>query len=187
MKGCKKMNTRVSSMKGKFKGCCIAGVLIVTALSITSCGGANNNSGDGTTPPEQTQTAPVTLDVKDVATTILNQGKFSDQLGELDPDMFEVIYQDVDMTKVVSKYAYTNSGASAEQIVVVEAANNQAAEEVKAALQTKLQEDIEQNRDYLPNEIPKLEKPVLKVVGNYVFLCVSEDNSKVEAVINSLE
>lgn len=184
MKGRDHMSIRVKkSIRKHMKICCIAGVVMIAAIGMTSCGSSKNNNEQV---PSQSQTAPVTLDVKDVATKILNGGSFGDELNELDASMFEVVYQDVDMSQVVSKYAYTNSGASAEQIAVVEAKDSKAAEDVKAAMQLKLNDDIDANKDYLPNEIPKLQKPVLKVIGNYVILCVSNDNAKVEEVINQI-
>lgn len=163
---------------------CLSAIMILATMAMTGC----NNGGktEATTPPSQEE-KNVTLNVKEVATDILNKGDFSDQLEMLEPSMFEVIYQDVDMNQVVAEYAYTNAGASAEQIVVVEAADTKGAEEVREGLQLKVQSDIEANKDYLPNEIPKLESPVLEIVGNYVIFCVSNDNEKVKAVIDSLQ
>lgn len=179
-----KMNKRVKeSRKYNLKVVCVAGVVMIAAFGMTSCGG--NNKNNSTNPPSQEQN--VKLDCKQVATDILNAGDFNDQLEELDSEMFEVVYPDVDANQVIEKYAYTGTAASAEQIVVVEATDAKAVEGVKEALNLKLQGDIDQNRDYLPNEIPKLEKPVLTSIGNYVILCVSNDNAKVEAVIDALQ
>ena len=46
-----------------------------------------------------------------------------------------------------------------------------------------LQSQIENNRDYRPGEIPKLEDAVLRQEGSTVLLAVSADTPAVEALL----
>ena len=129
----------------------------------------------------------ITLDTTQFANKIAQQGAFSDDLSPPEEGMFEELFSDVDTKNIVSKVAYVGTAASAEQIVVIEAKDEASASDIKEGLKEKLQYDIEQNRDYAPNEIPKLEKPVLEQLDKYVVMCVSNDNNKVEELIKEVK
>jgi hypothetical protein len=40
--------------------------------------------------------------------------------------------------------------------------------------------------DYQPKEMEKLKNPVLVTAGNYVILCVSDDNAKAQKIIEEI-
>ncbi len=130
---------------------------------------------------EEPQTS--NIDVTSLAKELFESGDYKDEMSELEDDMFDVVFQTVDLQMVSAKAAYVGSGASAEQIVVVEAKDEASANQIKEALSQKLEDDISQNEDYLPQEISKLKNPVLVVNGKYVILCVSNANDKIEQVL----
>ncbi len=143
----------------------------------------NNNSSTPSATAEPTQQVLENIDVKSLATELFEAGDYVDELTELDVDMFDVVFQTLDLQLVNDKAAYVGSAASAEQIVVVEAKDDASAEQVKEQLEQKLKDDIDQNQDYLPQEVSKLKKPVLMINGKYVVLCISNDNDKIEQVL----
>lgn len=158
-------------MNKRVRGIIAVTLVAVMMLGVTAC---NNKK-------------VITIDTKQFAAKMLEQGNFSDDLTTLEDGMFEELYSDVETKNIVSKEVYVGTGATAEQIVVIEAKDEASATDIKAGLNEKLQYDIEQNRDYLPDEIPKLEKPVLEQLDKYVIMCVSNDNSKIEALIKEVK
>ena len=178
----------------------IGGVFFCTivALGLISCGSGSGKSTQSlkastspsptiiatTSPGEKTEKPqPSKIDVKALAKELFESGEYIDEMSELEDDMFDAVFQTVDLQMVVAKDAYVGSGASAEQLVVVESKDEAAAKQIKEALSQKLKDDISQNEDYLPQEISKLKNPVLVVHGKYVILCVSNDNEKIEKVL----
>lgn len=138
---------------------------------------------DASAPVDSEQPTELQVDIAQLATAIFEAGDYTDELDVLEDEMFDAVFPSVDLELVTSKMAYVGSGASAEQIVVIEARDEDAAGKVKEALSQKVNDDIEQNADYLPQEVDKLKNPVLVVSGKYVVLCVSNDNSKIEEVL----
>lgn len=177
------MTCRVSE-KMKIKVKKIGGVFLCTvaAVGLIGCGGGNKNvTGSPSVAAEQN--ADLKIDVTSLASDIFNAGEYKDELTELKQDMFDAVFQTVDWSTVTAKAAYVGSGASAEQIVVAEAKDEKAALGIKDALKQKVQDDIDSNQNYLPEEVSKLKNPVLQAKGKYVVLCVSDDNKKIEQVL----
>lgn len=129
----------------------------------------------------------VIINVDQLAQQLAQEAVFKDELVELDDSMFDVNYYEVSEDDIVSKKVYYNSGATVEQVVVIEAKDHTSAQDIKGELQKCIDEQIDQNKNYLPDEVPKLEKPVLKTMSNYVILVVSEDNSKVETILDQIK
>lgn len=145
-------------------------LMLVMVLGITACN----------------KKTEVTMNINELGDKIIKDGEFLDELTPLENDIFTDIYEDVDANDIQEKVAYVGTGASAEQVVIIEAKNEESAKNIKAGLKEKLQYDIEQNRDYLPDEIPKLENPVLQVIDKYVVLCVSNNNEIIETMIKDI-
>ena len=155
----------------------------IAALGMVSCGGGGTKAPSPSSPSVTEMPVSVNIGVSALGKEIFETGDYTDELSELADDMFDAVFQTVDLNMLTSKVAYVGSGASAEQIVVAEAKDEASAGKVQEALAQKLQDDISQNEDYLPQEVSKLQKPVLVVSGNYVILCVSNDNDKIEQIL----
>ncbi|MDO5522015.1 MAG: DUF4358 domain-containing protein [bacterium] len=125
------------------------------------------------------------IDVDKLADKIAKCGGFKDELSVLDSELFEAQYSQVDMKTVVKECAYVGTGATTEQIAVVEAKDTDSAKKVKEALQGKINDDIKANQDYKPEEVTKLKAPVLEVKEQYVIMVIANDKDKVEAVVES--
>lgn len=162
----------------------IGGVFLCTvaAVGLIGCGGGNTSVSVSPSMAAE-QTADLKIDVVSLAKEIYNNGEYKDELTDLNQDMFDAVFQTVDWSLVTAKAAYVGSGASAEQIVVAEAKDEEAAIKVKDALKQKVKDDIDQNQNYLPEEVHKLENPVLVAKEKYVVLCVSDNNKKIEQLL----
>ena len=131
----------------------------VCLLALAGCGG--QSGGEAGYTKEQVQ-------------TILDSGAFTDELDELDCDSRE------DLTDGV---IYRSAGATCEELSLLIFSDSGAAQTAQGALEAYLQSQIENNRDYRPGEIPKLEDAVLRQEGSTVLLAVSADTPAVEALL----
>ena len=75
---------------------------------------------------------------------------------------------------------------TAEQIVVLTAADEKALADIQAALKAYLESFIVQYRDYQPDEVPKLENAVLQTRGLQAALIVSADWSAAKTALDEV-
>ena len=136
---------------------------------------------DGTTAGSK----KIVVDSNALAEKIVKDGSFDDELNQLEDSQFGTIYEEVDASLVTKSCVYIGSGATAEQVVVVEAKDAESAKKVKDQLKEKLEEDRKENEGYLPKEIAKIDQAVLEVKGEYAILVVSKDSKQAEQVIDS--
>ena len=127
----------------------------------------------------------IVVDSSVLAEKIVKDGDFDDELNQLENSQFGTIYEEVDASLVKKSCVYIGSGATAEQVVVVEAKDAESAKKVKDQLKEKLEEDRKENEGYLPKEIAKIDQAVLEVKGEYAILVVSKDSKQAEQVIDS--
>ena len=127
----------------------------VCLLALAGCGG--QSGGEAGYTKEQVQ-------------TILDSGAFTDELDELDCDLTDGVI-------------YRAAGATCEELSLLIFSDSGAAQTAQGALEAYLQSQIENNRDYRPGEIPKLEDAVLRQEGSTVLLAVSADTPAVEALL----
>lgn len=80
---------------------------------------------------------------------------------------------------------YISTMATPEEIAVFRAdsALSTADLTVLAAARMKRQQDS--YADYAPAEVPKIESAVVRVIGDFVIVCVCADNAKAEALLDS--
>lgn len=123
------------------------------------------------------------VDTKKLADDLLNNITYADQLAEVDSAMTQSTfgYQAED---VVASVHYASSGATAEEIAVFECKDAEATNRVKETVEKHLQEYKDGFSDYLPSEVPKLEKAVVITSGNYIVYSVSDDDAKAKEIID---
>lgn len=123
------------------------------------------------------------FDVKTVAADIKNEGKFKDQLAEIDPNIaINRIYQ-LDSAKLEAYAFYTNTGATAEEIAVIKVNDDSYLKNIENAFNKRVDDQKEACRNYLPDEMTKLDKAVIKTSGSYIIFVVSEDSEKANEII----
>ncbi len=160
----------------------------VLALSLTACAdsgaGASSQAGMDSSQAGEAQTGK-TLDVEAAAQALLDGADFDDELAPVAEKVVVGQYQGLDMSDVVSWKVYITGASSGDELAVFEAKDAEAAQRIKAVIETRLSSLIEQYSDYAPDKVPKLEDPVLVVEGNYVVLCVSNDNAKAQELLDA--
>ena len=144
-----------------------AGVLM---LACAACSGGNEN-------------ADVTLDVGALADRLASELTFQDQLTALEGDAGLNIYG-LDSSTAAQHKVYVSTGATAEEIAVFEAVSTEAAASIEEAVNQRVADQKAAFEDYQPKEMTKLNDPLVDVMGKYVILCLSDDNSAAQAIID---
>ncbi len=129
-------------------------------LSLSACGGEKESSKE--------------LDAAALCESLLKSSAFSVSLEELPATKASAFYN-VEKDSMAEAMLYHASGTSKEQIVLIKATDETAAGTMVGVLQSLVNEWIEADRDYAPEEVPKLEKAVLRQSGCWVVLVVAND------------
>ncbi len=146
--------------------------LLLTALFLFAGGCAKNS-------------AALKLDPSVAADRLLSSVQFKDQMSPADSAMALQLYG-LDQSAVSRAKVYESTGATAEEIAVFEAKDETFLNRVKEGAQKRIEDQKAGFKDYQPKEMEKLKNPVLVTAGNYVFLCVSDDNAKAQKVIDEM-
>ena len=125
----------------------------------------------------------VTIDTGALARSLLEGGVFDEPLNAVEPDAIRLLVgEELTGEEIL---AYLGTGATAEELLIVTAAGEEAAEDCLALLQDHLDERRELYAGYLPGEVYKLENACLERFGRYVILCVAADFETAGALIDS--
>lgn len=153
--------------------------LLVLAMMFTlvACGDKKDDGGSKTAK---------NVDVKTAADDILAGGSFKDQLALIDKSMALSRLYALDEANIEDAAFYTNSNSTAEEIAVIKTKSADYVSTVKEAYESRINEQKEACKDYLPDEMPKLDSAVIYTNGNYVVLCISNDNGKISSVIKGI-
>ena len=130
----------------------------VVALGLTACGGK--------------ETAAAWT--KEQGQGIVDSGAFSDELDELDLDTACAVYG-LDRQQVTDGFVRRSAGATCEEAAVLIFDSEDHAKAAAETLSGYVQDQIDQNRDYRPTEVHKLENKWLEQRGNTVLLVVAND------------
>lgn len=138
---------------------------VVLALCLTACGG---------------EEAP--FDVETTAQALVEApGVFSEELERLDT-VIAVSQYGLGEREDALVSAYHSTGATAEEVAVIRFASEEEAEEYESWAQAYLDQQRETNRDYRPQEMPKLEKAVATRRGETFLLLVCADYEAARAL-----
>lgn len=102
------------------------------------------------------------------------QGVFSAPMTAIDVDVACALYG-IDDTTVTGCAAYGATATSAEELAVFTFDSEDSAQAAIKLLQTRITDRTEELRDYLPDELPKLEKARVEQRGASALLLVCAD------------
>ena len=126
----------------------------------------------------------IQIDINELATKIMETGAFTDDLAKIDSEMIKDDYgfTNEEIKEIVS---YQGSGATSEEIVILQVNDKSNLNSVKEKINTRLTERKEAFESYLPEEVFKIDNNILEVKGNYIIMCISNDSNKVNEAINN--
>ena len=124
------------------------------------------------------------INIEEISSKILESGAFEDELVKADSEMVmdDYGFSSNEIKEIVS---FQGSGATSEEIVALQVNDKSNLNGVKEKIHLRIDERKEVFASYLPKEVFKIENNVLKIQGNYVILCISNDAKKVSDVINN--
>lgn len=185
-------------MKKRKLICALAALTIAASMSLCSCGDSgnsddsgsaapaastpaadeNNNASGGEEQPEPTQRASA----EQLADDLFSGIEYVDQLNTISPEMVQKVYG-IAPEQYVSGRVYVGGMSTAEEIACFDAVDEAAAADIKQALEKRIEAQIASVEGYNPDELPKLNDPVLIVDGSSVYMCLSNDNAKAKEII----
>lgn len=125
------------------------------------------------------------ISLADAGNQLLQQQQFTDPLTELAAEDACVLYG-IDSDDVVDAIAYVSSGATAEEISLWQAKDGKSLKNITEAIETRMASQKDAYASYKPEEVPKLEKFILKTAGDYAVLCVTDDTDTAEGILSDL-
>ena len=140
--------------------------LLLVAICATSCG---NNA--------------VEVNIDSLAEAVVSSLEFEDELMKIDNEMAFYIHDVADEVK--DTVVYLGSGATAEEVAVFEAKNKAAMKELKEEIADYIDDKREEYENYIPKEVARINKTVIVEKGNYLVLCINNDNEKTRSFIES--
>lgn len=176
--------TKINTVK-KYALIMIAAMIMGLATGCTASGVNNDPNQQVENNTDNTDNPELTLSAKEIADKLLAEGDFKDQLAEVDAGVAVGRLYELEADKISDSMFYTNTNATAEEIAVVKASADYL-DIVLEAYNKRVADQKEACVDYLPDEMPKLEKAVVVKKGDYAILCISCDSAKAESIINAL-
>ena len=124
------------------------------------------------------------IEIQALANGLIDSGCFSENLGRLDLDITISLYG-IEESSIEDAVCYASTGATAEEIALFECADQASANAVETACEKRVSNQADAYKAYAPLEVEKLDNAVIRVIGNYVLLCVSNDKDAAVTVIDS--
>ena len=126
----------------------------------------------------------IQIDIEELGTKIVESGAFEDELAKVDSSM---IMQDYSFStdEIKEIVSYQGSGATSEEIVILQVNSKEQLNSVKEKINTRIEERKQAFENYLPEEVFKIDNNLLETRGTYVIFCISNDSNKVEEVVNN--
>ncbi len=166
--------------------CTAIAVLTLATAGLASCSDKNDNSStseDNATSSSTQAQAEVTKNTTEIADKLKSDITYKDTLNELSTEMITKLL-DISPEQYTNGKVYVGSGgATAEEIACFEATDADNAAKIKTALEERVESQKKTFENYQPQEMDKLNSPVIIAQGNYVFMCISDDNAKAEEII----
>lgn len=135
-------------------------------------------AGCGSQGPKNVDAAKAADDLKSALT-------FKDELSEATQAVRDRTYGFAEGDVAAGKL-YLSSGATAEEIAVFEAKDEEAAERLLAAVKERVAAQKAAFEDYAPAEMAKLNSAVVERNGKIVALCIADDSAAAQKKVKEL-
>lgn len=112
-------------------------------------------------------------DTDKIAEGILSKVKFKDDLAKVSDSIVVSSYQ-LDPKQICSASVYLGGGATAEEIAVFEVKDKKYIKTLKKLIDAHIERRKMDFKNYIPEEMPKLNAPVVVQKGNVIAVCVAD-------------
>lgn len=142
-------------------------LIVLLTLSLTACG----------------TKADKTLDVNAFGEKVMQALSFEVEMTHRDDDVLSQLYGIPD-EDIKQRTFYVSTGYTPEEVIVIEATDQEAADRVEAAFLRRVEDQRGAFTDYIPEQRPKLNDPPLKRDGNYLAMIISGQDQEAAALID---
>lgn len=183
-------------MRSKKVICAVLAAAVMTTMAFASCGDSSSTAGTtSSSKAASSSTADSTTAVQTEEKTAKDINAIANKLKDSLDDAVKGTMTEFDENRIekmigVKKDLYNKavcivdgSGGSAHEIDCFEAKDESTAKEIETALKARIDTQKKNFENYVPAEMDKLNNPVLVVDGNYVFMCLSNNNDKAKEII----
>ncbi|MBO4331009.1 MAG: DUF4358 domain-containing protein [Oscillospiraceae bacterium] len=125
---------------------------------------------------------PTDIDIFSLADSVSASSAFSEELAQADSTIGCYLYG-IDPELPEDSVFLFSSGATSEELAVFKMRSEADAEAAEAAVRERISSQRASFSDYGPDELPKLDKAVVKRSGVYTVLCVASDSTAAESAI----
>ncbi|NLV50473.1 MAG: DUF4358 domain-containing protein [Clostridiales bacterium] len=122
------------------------------------------------------------IDLVNLGSELTSSSAFAETPQLTDSSIGYMLYS-INETDCAESYFWFSSGATAEEIALIKASDEDAASRVFEAVGERVRFQIESFEDYVPEEVPKLEAATMYKKGLYVIYCCADDNEAAKKII----
>lgn len=123
----------------------------------------------------------VKIDIKEFANDIIENVDFEDELNVIDEKTVTMMY---DIDNALNEVVYMGSGATAEEFAIFEFEDRQGSKEALEKAKVRIEDQKLSFKDYMPKEMKKLDNAILINKGNYLIVCVTDDQEGAEKILD---
>ena len=115
---------------------------------------------------------------------LLNQVKFDDAMSSVG-DFATLYFPEVPSTATISMY--TGSGYFADEVVLITMKSAEDLETVMASVDKHLEQMTAQFKNYIPEEVAKIDNAVVWQGGSHVIVCISNDYATAQTILDNAD
>ncbi len=131
----------------------------------------------------EVSTGDISVDVSAMAAELAAL-TYEDSLSELDTNI-GLTYYGLTSNDVADSVIMVSTGATAEEVAVIEATDSDAAQTIYEACEARLSKQVTSYTDYKPAEVTRLDNAIIEVSGKYVVYVVTDDVDKAQDIVDS--
>lgn len=164
---------------------------LTTSAVLYGCGGGGNTKSSAAKSTSQAvstsskaSSATMAVDVTKVADRLKDEIKYDDKLAEPEAETIDILYPGLPQDKIKAKKVYiSSSGGTAEEIAAFEANDEETAKAVETLLNARIETQKASFKNYVPEELKRLDNAFVVRKGNNVYLSVSAEPDKAKSII----
>lgn len=121
--------------------------------------------------------------LEDCSRELLGSDAFTDLLSPIETETAAMLYG-FDASLLAEAQVYCSTGATAEEIALFKANDESGAADIEAACNARVEAQKESYSNYVPEEVPKLEKAIVRRSGVYVVYVTANDSDEAGSILD---
>ena len=157
----------------------LAVMILVTTLFLGACSTSGNTADNGQQP------TVFSMDVAQEGDRLYRELDYRDRLEELAPSVVYTLLG-IEEGDVLELKNYFSSGATAEEILVIKAKDQDALARLRFLIDTRVQDQMDIYVSYAPEEVEYLKAAVIDSKEDYLVYCVSSSPDKAGELVKDM-